>query len=70
MIGYCPLDEEPIERPSWSQEELIPQPRVARRRREITSFLGEDDTECNFLVMFFIAGVITLAIMDSLPLKK
>ena len=70
MIGYCPLDEEPIERPSWRQEVSAPPPPRVVRRRQRTSFLGEDDTECNYVVMFFIAGAIALAIMDSLPSKK
>ena len=66
MIGYCPLDEDPIERPQ--RQEVVAKPQVVKRKKR--NILGEDDTECNFLVMFFIVGVITLAIMDSLPLKK
>jgi hypothetical protein len=69
MIGYCPLDEEPIERPLPRQEVSKPSPQ-AKNRKQRLSFLGDDDTECNYVVMFFIAGVIALAIMDSLPNRK
>jgi hypothetical protein len=73
MIGYCPLDEDPIEIPSRRREVAPPtpvEPQAAARPRRSRSFLGEDDTECNFVVMFFIAGVIALAIMDTLPSRK
>lgn len=66
MIGYCPLDEDPIERPQ--RQEVVAKPQVVKRKKR--SILGEDDTECNYVVMFFIAGVIALAVMDSLPSKK
>jgi len=66
MIGYCPLDEDPIERPQ--RQEVVAKPQVVKRKKR--NILGEDDTECNYVVMFFIAGVIALAIMDSLPGKK
>ena len=70
MIGYCPLDEDPVEIPSRRQE-VIPQPRFQKPdKSKRRSVLGEDDTECNYVVMFFIAGVIALAVMDSLPGKK
>mgnify|MGYP001217704287 FL=1 len=69
MIGYCPLDEEPIERPLPRQEVSKSSPQ-AKNRKPRSSFLGDDDTECNYVVMFFIAGVIALAIMDSLPNRK
>jgi hypothetical protein len=67
MIGYCPLDEDPIERPRPSQEVLVPVP-VQEKRKNSTG-RGED-TECNYVVLFFIAGVIALAIMDTLPSRK
>ena len=59
MIGYCPLDEDPIERPRPSREVSVP---IQEKRKPSTR--GED-TECNYVVLFFIAGVITLAIMDT-----
>ena len=63
MIGYCPLDEDPIERPRPSREVLVP-----NQEKHKPSARGED-TECNYVVLFFIAGVITLAIMDTFPRK-
>ena len=63
MIGYCPLDDDPIERPRPSQKVSVP---VQERRESPT---GGEDTECNYVVLFFIAGVIALAIMDTLPRK-
>jgi|TARA_B110000285_G_C15131925_1_gene624198 hypothetical protein len=65
MIGYCPLDDDPIERPRPSQKVPVPVP-VQERRESPT---GGEDTECNYVVLFFIAGVIALAIMDTLPRK-
>jgi hypothetical protein len=64
MIGYCPLDEDPIERPRPSREVSVP----VQEKQKISTGRGED-TECNYVVLFFIAGVIALAIMDSLPRK-
>ena len=63
MIGYCPLDDDPIERPRPSQKVPVP---VQELRESPT---GGEDTECNYVVLFFIAGVIALAIMDTLPRK-
>ncbi len=65
MIGYCPLDEDPIERPRPSREVSVP---VQEKGKKSTG-RGED-TECNYVVLFFIAGVIALAIMDTLPSRK
>ena len=65
MIGYCPLDEDPIERPRPSREVSVP---VQEKRKNSTG-RGED-TECNYVVLFFIAGVIALAIMDTLQSRK
>ena len=56
MIGFAPLDDEP---------------RI--QRREVTTVkrlapktpLSNEDTECNYLVMFFILGVFVLAATDS-----
>ena len=70
MIGYCPLDQDPVELPSRRQD-VIPQSRLQKPdKTKKRSVLGDDDTECNYVVMFFIAGVIALAVMDSLPSKK
>jgi hypothetical protein len=52
MIGYCPIEEEPV---------AIPRP-----RRVVGKQKTAEDTECNYVVMFFIVGVLTLALMDTL----
>ena len=59
MIGFAPLDDEP--------------PRIQRREKVLDSRsatgpgrpLNNEDTECNYLVMFFILGVFVLAATDS-----
>lgn len=55
MIGYCPIEEEPVAPPAqrW----------VAVPQKKPTTV---EDTECNYVVMFFIVGVLTLALMDTL----
>ena len=54
MIGYCPI-EEPITPPA-QRRVSVPQ------KKPMTA----EDTECNYVVMFFIVGVLTLALMDTL----
>ena len=54
MIGYCPLDEE------------TPLRQVIRRPPPQPKQVDTDDTECNYLVMFFILGVIVLSITDNI----
>lgn len=55
MIGYCPLEEDPP---------VVHQPEVRRPqlRKETT---GPEETECNYLVLAFILGVVVLAITDN-----
>lgn len=52
MIGYCPLEtyEAPVEPP---RQPPRPQGPI------------EETTECNYVVMFFIVGVVALAAMDA-----
>lgn len=62
MIGYCPLDE------------ISAEPVVAHREAPTTtpvpptetkqSILGAEDTECNYVIMAFIVGVMLLAAGD------
>lgn len=54
MIGYCPLEEEPVAIPRPTRKVVSKKPSTA------------EDTECNYVVMFFIVGVLTLALMDTL----
>ena len=57
MIGYCPLDEEPpVQRPK----------RVVRAKPPQKVAPGLEECECNYLVMFFIVGVLILAVTDSM----
>jgi hypothetical protein len=53
MIGYCPIEfyEPPPPPPS----------RTVRKEPVIM----DENTECNYVVMFFIVGVIALAAMDA-----
>jgi len=70
MIAYCPLDEEPFERPIPNR--VRPTMEVVTSRTpppKHSKVLGRDNTECNYVVMFFIAGVVALALIDSLPRK-
>lgn len=53
MIGYCPIEEEPVAPPP-------------RPKKVVVSQKTMEDTECNYVVMFFIVGVLTLALMDTL----
>ncbi len=54
MIGYCPLDNDFGE-----------PPKVYKRPQSIKK-VNKDDTECNYLVMFFVLGVFALAVSDQL----
>ena len=53
-IGYAPLD--PIDRPS----PFVPAP----QRMAVGPKGFMDTSECNYLVMFFVLGVLGLAIKD------
>jgi hypothetical protein len=55
MIGYCPLEEDP---PVVHQLEV----RRPQLEREPS---GPEETECNYLVLAFILGVVVLAATDS-----
>jgi len=55
MIGYCPIEEEPP----------VYVPRVRTPTQGSRTEMKREDTETNYVVLFFIAGVIALAVMDS-----
>jgi len=58
MIGYCPIEEEaPVRQ--------VPQMRAPSQRAPVRGSRMED-TETNYVVLFFIAGVLALAAMDSI----
>ena len=60
MIGFSPIDFVEDEPPSPVQKEV----RVSKKEQQAPPIM-EDTTECNYVVMFFIVGVIALAAMDS-----
>jgi hypothetical protein len=59
MIGYCPLEE--IEPPVRQQ-----QPVVKPEADSKPAVTGLEETECNYVVMAFIVGVLFLAVSDSI----
>ena len=58
MIGYCPLEE--LEPPIRQQQPVV-QPKA-----ESKPLVGVEETECNYVVMAFIVGVLFLAVSDSI----
>jgi hypothetical protein len=62
MIGFCPLDEEEPRR-------VVPRqlpPRVIRKNVPVQSQPTQtEQTECNYAVLFFIVGVVVLALSDN-----
>lgn len=68
MIGYAPFDsEDPVEVvPTQKKREVVSNDFVNQGNRKMHHpRTMRDDTECNYLVMFFIAGVVALAAMDA-----
>jgi hypothetical protein len=59
MIGYCPLEE--LEPPVRQQ-----QPVVEPKAESKPMVTGLEETECNYVVMAFIVGVLFLAVSDSI----
>ena len=59
MIGYCPLEE--LEPPARQQ-----QPVVSPKVEPTKPLVGLEETECNYVVMAFIVGVLFLAVSDSI----
>ena len=55
MIGYAMLDEELPQQPQ-------PRQQIMRKQKQIV----QENTECNYLVMFFILGVFLLVISDQI----
>jgi len=54
-LAYCPID----------QQDWDPQPPVYKRDLPIIQKPAMDDTECNYVVMFFVAGVFLMGLVDS-----
>jgi hypothetical protein len=57
MIGYCPLED---------IEPEIPKKESIVERKDTPKEVGVEETECNYVVMAFIAGVLFLAVSDSI----
>lgn len=61
MIGFAPLDDEP----RIQRREKVLRRGDSRSATGLGRPLSNEDTECNYLVMFFILGVFVLAATDS-----
>jgi hypothetical protein len=59
MIGYCPLED--LEPPAMQQR-----PVVKPAAEQAKPAVGLEETECNYVVMAFIVGVLFLAVSDSI----
>jgi hypothetical protein len=59
MIGYCPLEE--LEPPMRRE-----QPVVTKKPEVKSEPTGLEESECNYVVMAFIVGVLFLAVSDSI----
>ena len=74
MISYCPLDEIDTFLRSAPAPAPAPAPTPARniplQTKKETGFLQGEDTECNYLVLFFILGVLILACSDSVSIRR
>ncbi len=55
MLSYCPLEDETVA--------PIIQPKIIKNKLDP---VGIEETECNYLVIFFILGVLVLAATDSI----
>jgi len=53
MIAYCPLEE--LEPPVRQQKPVV---------KEVKPLIGLEETELNYVIMAFIAGVVILAVSD------
>ena len=58
-ISYAPFDDPVAPKPPTYIPEHI-------RRAMAPQPIQRDGTECNFLIMFFVAGIFLLAIVDSM----
>jgi hypothetical protein len=63
MLSYAFLEEEEVEQKK--PPSLITKQMVAPTMVPTKSPVSQDETECNLVVMFFVFGVLILAVMDS-----
>ncbi len=67
MISYAPFGDDEVKvLPQVPTRHNNKKTSSKKLRRSLDDFLGDDNTECNYLVMFFVLGVCVLAITDSL----
>ena len=56
MIAYCPLEE--LEPPVRQQKSVV--------NTKTDEAIGREETELNYVIMAFIAGVVLLAVSDTI----
>lgn len=66
MVGYCPLDELEDPAPPPPRPKAPPPRRMVARAAPARRPVRAEETECNYVVMFFIVGVIVLALSDNI----
>lgn len=66
MVGYCPLDELEDPAPPPPRPKAPPPRRTVARAAPARRPVRAEETECNYVVMFFIVGVIVLALSDNI----
>ena len=59
MIAYCPLEE--LDPPVRQQKSV-----VKSNTEEVKPQIGREETELNYVIMAFIAGVVILAVSDTI----
>jgi hypothetical protein len=60
MIAYCPLEE--LEPPVRQQKPVVKSKTEEAPKPQV----GHEETELNYVIMAFIAGVVVLAVSDTI----
>ena len=58
MIAYCPLED--LDPPVRRQQKVVVEPKTEQ------AIVGREETELNYVIMGFIAGVVLLAVNDAI----
>jgi len=58
MIAYCPLED--LDPPVRRQQKVVVEPKTEQ------VIVGREETELNYVIMGFIAGVVLLAVNDAI----
>ena len=56
MISYAPFGDDEVKVSQQVPARKSNKPSPTKDRRTLDEFLGDDNTECNYLVMFFCIG--------------